>query len=183
MGKVKSQRLPIQNTLVLCSPSHNRNNSLDTYSFLSGFTFSALRKRIFILGILIGFSMGKEVEQVSILHFKTVVKSLSKFPEACQTPYRESCHVWGLGSRRVILELPSSRRLQPSLLPTPPWECGICGSWWCGSGLSLPTGVTMRTFLFCTSLKKKISFCWQHLLSITSLGRWQEGSGGAWKAF
>ena len=87
-GKVKSQRLPIQNTLVLCISSHNRNNSIDTYSSLSGFTFSALKKRIFISGILIGFSMEKESRQVSILHFKTAVKSLSKFPEACQTPYR-----------------------------------------------------------------------------------------------
>lgn len=87
-GKVKSKRLPVRNPLVLCIPSHNRNNSLDTYSSLSGFIFNALKKRIFISGILIGFCMEKESRQVSILHFKTVVKSLSKCPETCQTPYR-----------------------------------------------------------------------------------------------
>lgn len=88
MGEGKEPETAVRNPLVLCIPSHNRNNSLDTYSSLSGFTFSALKKRIFISGILIGFHMEKESRQVSILHFKTVVKSLSKFPETCQTPYR-----------------------------------------------------------------------------------------------
>lgn len=41
----------------------------------------------------------------------------------------------------------------------------------------------MRTFLFCTSFKKNFSLCWQHLLSITALGMWEEGFGGVWKAF
>ena len=88
-----------------------------------------LSRRVFIFGILIGFSMEKESRQVSILHFKTVVKSLSKFPEACQTPYRGILPCLRMRQQESYPgHCPAQEGYSPHCYPPPPWECGTCGS-------------------------------------------------------